>query len=120
MSHARPLVVGLNCALGAAEMRPYVEELSRIADTHIGCHPNAGLPNAFGEYEQTPGDMREVLADYAASGFVNLIGGCCGTTPEHIHAMVEAVAGLPPRRAPDLEQRCRLSGLEPLDISPDT
>ena len=120
VSHARPLVVGLNCALGAAEMRPYVEELSRIADTHVGCHPNAGLPNAFGEYEQTPDDMREVLADYAASGFVNLIGGCCGTTPEHIGAMVDAVAGLPPRRPPDQDKRCRLSGLEPLDITPES
>ena len=120
ISHARPLVVGLNCALGAAEMRPYVEELSRIADTHIGCHPNAGLPNAFGEYEQTPDDMREVMADYAASGFVNLIGGCCGTTPDHIGAMVDAVAGLPPRRLPDLDKRCRLSGLEPLDITPES
>jgi 5-methyltetrahydrofolate--homocysteine methyltransferase len=120
VSHAKPLVVGLNCALGAAEMRPYVEELSRIAGAHVGCHPNAGLPNAFGEYEQTPDDMRAVLADYAASGFVNLIGGCCGTTPDHIGAMVEAVAGLPPRRAPDVERRCRLSGLEPLDITPES
>ena len=120
VSHARPLVIGLNCALGAAEMRPYVEELSRITDTHIGCHPNAGLPNAFGEYEQTPDDMREVLTDYAASGFVNLIGGCCGTTPEHISAMVDAVAKLPPRRLPDQSKHCRLSGLEPLDITPES
>jgi 5-methyltetrahydrofolate--homocysteine methyltransferase len=120
VSHARPLVVGLNCALGAAEMRPYVEELSRVADTYVGCHPNAGLPNAFGEYEQTPEDMREVLADYAASEFVNLIGGCCGTTPEHIAAMVDAVAGLPPRQPVVQEKRCRLSGLEPLEIGPDS
>ena len=114
--HARPLVIGLNCALGAKQLRPYVEELSRLADAYVCAYPNAGLPNAFGEYEETACETADLIRDYAASGFVNIVGGCCGTTPEHIAHIAEAVAGLPPRRPAVLEPRCRLSGLEPLNI----
>ncbi len=116
--HARPTVIGLNCALGAKQLRPYVEELSRLADAHVCAYPNAGLPNAFGEYDETACETAELIRDYAASGFVNVVGGCCGTTPEHISHIAEAVAGLPPRRPAVLEPRCRLSGLEPLNIGP--
>jgi 5-methyltetrahydrofolate--homocysteine methyltransferase len=118
--HARPTVIGLNCALGAKQLRPYVEELSRIADAHVCAYPNAGLPNAFGEYDETACETAELIRDYAASGFVNIVGGCCGTTPEHIGHIAEAVAGLPPRRPAVLEPRCRLAGLEPLNIGPDS
>ncbi len=118
--HARPLAVGLNCALGAKDIRPYVAELSRIADTHISCYPNAGLPNAFGEYEETPEAMAEALGEFAASGLVNLVGGCCGTTPEHIARMAERVRDLTPRRPVEVERACRLSGLEPLTITDDS
>src|SRR5699024_1620260 len=90
--HARPLAIGLNCALGAAEIRPYIDELSRIADCHVSCYPNAGLPNAFGEYDETPEHMAEVVGGFAADGLVNLLGGCCGTTPEHITAIAEVAA----------------------------
>ncbi|HXA36358.1 MAG TPA: methionine synthase [Steroidobacteraceae bacterium] len=114
--HARPTVVGLNCALGAKQLRPYVEELARIADTFVCAYPNAGLPNAFGEYEETPQETAATLAEFAASGFLNMVGGCCGTTPEHIRAVVRAVAGIPPRTLPSIERACRLSGLEPLHI----
>jgi 5-methyltetrahydrofolate--homocysteine methyltransferase len=114
--HARPAVVGLNCALGGKQLRPYIEELARIADTYVCAYPNAGLPNAFGEYDETPQQTAEILGEFAASGFVNMVGGCCGTTPEHIHAMVRAVSGLPPRTLPSIERACRLSGLEPLHI----
>ena len=120
VAHANPFVVGLNCALGAKELRPYVEELSRIAGTHIACHPNAGLPNAFGGYDQTPEEMVAVLREFAESGFLNLVGGCCGTTPDHIQAIAECVAAMPPRVIPEIEVRCRLSGLEPLNIGPDS
>ncbi len=116
--HARPLVVGLNCALGANELRPYVEELARIAEVRVSCHPNAGLPNAFGGYDDTPEYMAEVLGEFAASGFLNLVGGCCGTTPEHITAIADAVAAAPPRAIPVPEPRCRLAGLEPFDFGP--
>jgi 5-methyltetrahydrofolate--homocysteine methyltransferase len=114
--HARPAVVGLNCALGGKQLRPYIEELSRIADTFVCAYPNAGLPNAFGEYDETSCETAEVLRDFAASGFVNMVGGCCGTTPEHIREVAEVVAGLEPRRIPRLAPACRLSGLEPLTI----
>jgi 5-methyltetrahydrofolate--homocysteine methyltransferase len=114
--HARPAVVGLNCALGGKQLRPYIEELARIADTYVCAYPNAGLPNAFGEYEETPQETAAILAEFAASGFVNMVGGCCGTTPEHIRAMVRAVSNLPPRALPSIERACRLSGLEPLTI----
>jgi 5-methyltetrahydrofolate--homocysteine methyltransferase len=114
--HARPAVVGLNCALGGKQLRPYIEELARIADTYVCAYPNAGLPNAFGEYDETPEQTAEILGEFAASGFVNMVGGCCGTTPEHIRAMVRAVADLPPRTLPSIARACRLSGLEPLQI----
>jgi 5-methyltetrahydrofolate--homocysteine methyltransferase len=114
--HARPLVVGLNCALGGRQLRPYIEELSRIAEIYVCAYPNAGLPNAFGEYDETAEQTAETLRDFAASGFVNMVGGCCGTTPEHIQAIKRAVTGLTPRALPHIESACRLSGLEPLTI----
>jgi 5-methyltetrahydrofolate--homocysteine methyltransferase len=113
---ARPTVVGLNCALGGKQLRPHIEELARIADTYVCAYPNAGLPNAFGEYDETPDHTAAILAEFAASGFVNMLGGCCGTTPAHIRAMVRAVAGRPTRVPPVTPRACRLSGLEPLNI----
>ena len=118
--HAKPLFVGLNCALGAHDLRPYVEDLSRIADTFISLHPNAGLPNEFGGYDETPAYMAEVLQDFAKAGFLNMVGGCCGTTPAHIEAIALAVEHLSPRRVPLIPPYCRLSGLEPLNITSDT
>ena len=118
--HAGLFSVGLNCALGAKELRPYVEELSRIADVPVSCHPNAGLPNAFGQYDQGPAEMAEVLREFAASGFLNIVGGCCGTTPAHIEAIAAAVSYLPPRRVPTPPPFTRLAGLEPLTIRPDS
>ena len=120
LRHARPISIGLNCALGAKQLRPYVEELSRLADTHVSAHPNAGLPNEFGEYDETPEEIATELADWAVHGFINIVGGCCGTTPEHIRAIVDAVSEHPPRRIPEIEPRCRLAGLEPLTIGPDS
>jgi 5-methyltetrahydrofolate--homocysteine methyltransferase len=114
--HAKPMVVGLNCALGGKQLRPYVEELSRIADTYVCAYPNAGLPNAFGEYDETAEETAETLREFAASGFLNMAGGCCGTTPEHIRAIVRALSGVAPRAIPSIESACRLSGLEPLTI----
>jgi 5-methyltetrahydrofolate--homocysteine methyltransferase len=114
--HARPAVVGLNCALGGRQLRPYIEELARIADTYVCAYPNAGLPNAFGEYDETAAQTAEILAEFAASGFLNMAGGCCGTTPEHIRAIAAALAGASPRVLPSIPQACRLSGLEPLRI----
>lgn len=102
--HARPLAIGLNCALGAGELRPHVQALSDIADCHVSAHPNAGLPNAFGEYDETPEEMAPVLGEFAAAGLVNIIGGCCGTTPEHISAIAAAVRDLPPRSLPQLAE----------------
>lgn len=116
VAHARPLSVGINCALGAREMGPYVEELSRIADTHVSCYPNAGLPNAFGEYDDTPGHMAEVLASFAAEGWLNIVGGCCGSTPEHIAEIVRQVKGHPPRAIPEVPVLSRYSGLEAVRI----
>ncbi|MGK5115439.1 methionine synthase [Geodermatophilus sp. CPCC 205506] len=118
--HARPLLVGLNCALGAAEMRPYVAELSRIADTFVSCYPNAGLPNAFGEYDESPEETAAVLAEFAASGFVNLVGGCCGTTPAHVAAIAAAVQDRAPRTPPAVPPALRLSGLEPLVVTSES
>ncbi|MDY7117599.1 methionine synthase [Halomonas sp. SSL-5] len=118
--HAKPLTVGLNCALGAAELRPYIEELSTKAETFVSAHPNAGLPNEFGEYDQTPEEMAAIVAEFAASGLVNIIGGCCGSTPEHIAAIHAAIQGMAPRQVPDIPQACRLSGLEPFNIGPDS
>jgi 5-methyltetrahydrofolate--homocysteine methyltransferase len=118
--HARPAVVGLNCALGGKQLRPYVEELARVADTYVCAYPNAGLPNAFGGYDETPEQTAGILAEFAASGFLNMMGGCCGTTPDHIRAMVSNAAGLPPRAVPDIDRACRLSGLEPLNLQADS
>ena len=120
LSHIRPLSFGLNCALGATQLRPYVAELARIADTYLSAHPNAGLPNAFGEYDETPETMAATIREFAESGFLNIVGGCCGTTPAHVRAIVEAVQDLPPRPIPAIEPRCRLAGLEPLNIGPDS
>jgi len=117
--HAEPFLIGLNCALGAADLRPYVAELSRVADTRVSAHPNAGLPNEFGEYDETPEEMAAVVREFAESGLVNLVGGCCGTTPEHIRRLREAIEPLAPRVVPDIPRQCRLSGLEPLNIGPD-
>jgi 5-methyltetrahydrofolate--homocysteine methyltransferase len=114
--HARPAVVGLNCALGGQQLRPYIEELARIADTYVCAYPNAGLPNAFGEYDESPEHTAAILGEFAASGFLNMVGGCCGTTPEHIRAVVRAIAGKRPRALPKITRACRLSGLEPLNI----
>src|SRR5919112_61364 len=118
--HVRPLAVGLNCALGAAEMRPYVAELSRIADTCVSCYPNAGLPNASGESDEAPDQTAGVLEEFAGSGLVNLLGGCCGTTPEHIAAIATAAKGKSPRTPPTVERACRLAGLEPLTITEES
>ncbi len=117
--HIEPFMIGLNCALGATELRPYVAELARIANTRVSAHPNAGLPNEFGEYDETAEDMAEVVGEFAASGLVNLVGGCCGTRPEHIAAIKSAVQSSRPRKIPTLPVRTRLSGLEPLSIGPD-
>ena len=116
VAHARPLSIGFNCALGAGDLRPHVQELSRIAGVHVSVHPNAGLPNEFGGYDDSPEYMAEALREFAESGFVNIVGGCCGTTPEHIAAIVRAVKGVPPRPVPKIEPHCRLSGLEPLNF----
>ncbi|MGP8289094.1 methionine synthase [Vreelandella zhanjiangensis] len=114
--HAQPLSVGLNCALGAEELRPYLEELSTKADTFVSAHPNAGLPNEFGEYDQTPEEMAAIVSEFAESGLVNIIGGCCGSTPEHIRAIADAVRPMAPRQIPERSPACRLSGLEPFNI----
>lgn len=118
--HANPISIGLNCALGAAALRPYVQELSKIADAFISIHPNAGLPNAFGEYDETPEQMAEVIREFAQEGFLNIVGGCCGTTPAHIKAIAEVTKPLPPRKIPSIPKACRLSGLEPLIITNDS
>ena len=118
--HAEPLAVGLNCALGAKEMRPYLAELSRVADTWVSAYPNAGLPNAFGEYDEAPEETSAILAEFAESGFVNLVGGCCGTTPAHIAAIARAVEGKPRREVPEIPSAMRLSGLEPFTIDEDS
>jgi 5-methyltetrahydrofolate--homocysteine methyltransferase len=118
--HAQPLCVGLNCALGAEEMRPHLQALSKVASCFVHAYPNAGLPNEFGEYDQDPEIMQAYIRDFAASGFVNIIGGCCGTTPEHISAMATAVADLPTRQPAKPSEYTMLSGLEPLIIRPDT
>ena len=120
VEHARPMVVGVNCSLGAAEMRPHVAELSRIAGAYTACHPNAGLPNAFGGYEQAPEETARLLGEFAAAGMVNVVGGCCGTTPAHTARIAAAVAGLAPRPVAAPSARTRLSGLEPFEIGTDT
>ena len=120
VAHARPFCVGLNCALGAREMRPYVEELARISPAFISCYPNAGLPNAFGQYEEMPEETAAILKEFADQGWVNVVGGCCGTTPDHIREIARAVDGLPPHRRTEVERLSRFSGLEPLTIRPDS
>ncbi len=115
--HAKPLSIGLNCALGAKDLRPYLEELSNKADTFVSAHPNAGLPNEFGEYDETPEEMAAVIEDFARAGFLNIVGGCCGSTPGHIRAIAETVAQYPPRKIPEIAPACRLSGLEPFTIT---
>ena len=120
VSHVKPLSIGLNCALGAKELRPYVQELSKIADTYVSAHPNAGLPNEFGEYDESPESMAELIKEFAASGFLNIVGGCCGTTPAHIRAIADVVRVMPPRVVPEIEKKCRLSGLEPFNIGADS
>ncbi len=115
--HVRPVSIGLNCALGAKELRQYIEELSNVADCHISAHPNAGLPNEFGEYDETPEEMAAEIEEWAQSGFLNIVGGCCGTTPEFITAIRSVVHEQPPRRLPNHPVQCRLSGLEPMNIT---
>lgn len=116
VSHAKPLAIGLNCALGAAALRPYIQELAKIAPTYTSLHANAGLPNAFGEYDESPEAMAKVIQEFAKSGFLNIVGGCCGTTPQHIQAIAQVVKDYTPRPIPVISKACRLSGLEPLTI----
>ncbi|MBL6716457.1 MAG: methionine synthase [Pseudomonadales bacterium] len=120
LRHAKPLAIGLNCALGAEELRQYVATLSQIADVAVSAYPNAGLPNEFGEYDQSPEAMAKVVAEFAQSGLVNLLGGCCGTTPDHIKAIAEAVRGLPPRVIPERPKALRLAGLEPYTVTDES
>jgi 5-methyltetrahydrofolate--homocysteine methyltransferase len=119
ISHAKLMSVGINCALGGKQMRAYVEELSNVAPVYMSCHPNAGLPNAFGGYDETPNQTSSVLREFAVNGWLNIVGGCCGTTPAHIKAIADAVRGLKPREIPKPEPYMRLSGLEPLTLRPD-
>ncbi len=119
VQHGDLFSVGLNCALGAKQLRPYMEDLAEVAETHTSCHPNAGLPNEFGGYDQTPEEMARLVREFAEEGFLNILGGCCGSTPEHIRAIAEAVADMPPREIPERPVRCRLSGLEPLTVGPE-
>jgi 5-methyltetrahydrofolate--homocysteine methyltransferase len=120
VAHAKPFSVGLNCALGAKDLRPHIEELAGITDTHTSLHPNAGLPNEMGEYEESPEYMASILREFAQAGFLNIVGGCCGTTPAHIRAIAEAVRPFAPRLVPQVEKKLRLSGLEPLNIGDDS
>ena len=120
LRHVRPLSFGLNCALGAKELRPYVEELSRVCDCCVSAHPNAGLPNAFGGYDETPEMLASEIADWARHGLVNIVGGCCGTSPAHIAAIVRAVEGIAPRALPALGPKLRLSGLEAFNVGPES
>ncbi len=119
VEHARPFVVGVNCSLGAAEMRPFVEDLARVAPTWVACHPNAGLPNEMGTHDEQPRDTSRALREFAQDGLVNIVGGCCGTTPDHVKAIKDATRGQTPRRVPSGEHVTRLSGLEPFRIFPD-
>ncbi|QDF99152.1 methionine synthase [Azoarcus sp. DD4] len=122
LAHARPISFGLNCALGAKELRAYVEDLANVCDTHVSAHPNAGLPNPLAPtgYDETPEQLAEAVVEWAQSGLVNILGGCCGTTPAHIAAIAQAVASVPPRRVPEVEKKLRLSGLEPFNVGADS
>ena len=116
LAHAKPISMGLNCALGATELEPYLQEISRVSESFVSAHPNAGLPNEFGEYDQSPDEMAEIVEGFAQKGYVNIVGGCCGTTPQHIRTIAEVVSKYPPREIPKIEPACRLSGLEPFNI----
>src|SRR5262249_23299495 len=120
IAHAKPLAVGINCALAAREMRPFLADLAAVTPHFVSCYPNAGLPNAFGGYDEIAETTASLLREFAASNLVNLVGGCCGTTPDHIRAIAEAVRELPPRRPPAPDGLARWSGLEPLTIRPDS
>jgi 5-methyltetrahydrofolate--homocysteine methyltransferase len=120
VEHAEPLLVGVNCSLGATEMRPFLEELATVASTYVACYPNAGLPNELGLHDEQPGDTSRFLRAFAEDGLVNVVGGCCGTTPEHVREIARSVEGLPPRRVPERSRLPRFSGLEPFTIGPDT
>ncbi len=120
IAHANPIAIGLNCALGAEQLRPHIESVSSYVDCYVSSHPNAGLPNEFGEYEQTPEEMAEIIGEFAQSGFVNIVGGCCGTTPAHIAAISAAVTECAPRKLPTIAPACRLSGLEAFNIDDDS
>ena len=120
IEHAHPLAVAINCSLGGAEMRPWLAELARVASVPVWCDPNAGLPNAFGEYDETPAETAALLREFAESGLVNGVGGCCGTTPEHITAIAEAVSGLAPREVPARRSQPRFAGLEPFSVEAET
>ena len=119
IEHANPIAVGINCALGAQEMRPFLEELSSKSKFFMGCYPNAGLPNAMGEYDQTPKEFANFMQDFAGQGWMNIVGGCCGTTPEHIVQMVETVQSMPPRKIDKISNFSRYAGLEPLNATTD-
>src|SRR5205807_1090591 len=120
VEQAKPLVVGVNCSLGATEMRPFVEDISRVATTWVACYPNAGLPNEFGTHDEQPADTSRLLGEFARDGLVNIVGGCCGTTPDHTRAIKAAVDGVAPRRIPSPPRLTRFSGLEPFAITEDT
>lgn len=120
VAHAKPISIGFNCALGATQLRPHIEEISGIANTFVSAHPNAGLPNEFGEYDQSAKEMAEIIEEFARSGFLNIVGGCCGTTPVHIRAIADAVAQCAPRAIPDIKPACRLSGLEAFNITSES
>ncbi len=120
IEHARPLSVGINCSLGAEQMRPYVQALSRVAPVYATCYPNAGLPNEMGAYDETPAQTAGFIADFAREGWVNMVGGCCGTTPDHIAAIAQAMEGIAPRTPPEASRRSRYAGLEPLEVRPET
>ncbi|HZK98949.1 MAG TPA: homocysteine S-methyltransferase family protein, partial [Caulobacteraceae bacterium] len=115
--HAKPFAIGLNCALGAELMRPHIAELSRVADTLVSAYPNAGLPNAFGDYDEEPHETARHLEEWARSGLVNIVGGCCGTTPEHVRQVADAVAGVAPRPIPERAPAMRLAGLEAFELA---
>src|SRR5437870_7532432 len=120
VEHAKPLIVGVNCSLGAAEMRPFVEDISHIATTWVACYPNAGLPNEMGLHDERPEDTSRFLGEFARDGLVNIVGGCCGTTPEHVRQIASAVEAVPPREVPKPRGATRFSGLEPLELRPDS
>ncbi|MBL4801056.1 MAG: homocysteine S-methyltransferase family protein, partial [Emcibacter sp.] len=114
--HANPISIGFNCALGAKDLRQHIVSVSKIADTGVSAHPNAGLPNEMGEYEESPEEMSAQLKEWASSGLLNIVGGCCGTEPGHIKAIAEAVSGISPRAIPEPDRHMRLSGLEPFEV----